>query len=240
MSLPGYDETLTRFCLGKLKAGVDLQLTKSGDIALTRDGDLQAGNTQINALFRLVERWRQSESTVSDLFAPMLRASQQLEELSKTRALDKGPSLSMNPKDYHDVTESILEYQSVSSVLAGSILLVLNNLLQRLKKDLNASDDEWKLAGTKINNNSIGVIFTAAAANFRHHDEWACAKRPNTQQLQSMEVLCKGLNLPVLTHGFPTIRTNVCGQILMSLSHGSVDHLHQITFEYAKALSKYQ
>jgi hypothetical protein len=219
MPLPGYAETLNRFCLGKLKCRVDLHLSKSGDIASTRDGDLQMGDTQTNALFRFVERWRQSESTVNDLFSPMLRASQQLAELSKARTQDKGPSLSMNPNAYHAVTESILEYQSVSSVLSGAILVVLNNLLQRFKNDMRQTSDDWKLSGTKINNHSIGVIFTDAAANFRHYDEWARSKKPNPQQL----VLCDLLNLPVLTtHGSPTICTNVCGDVLMSISHGAL------------------
>jgi hypothetical protein len=240
MPLPGYDETLDRFGLGKLKSRVDLHFTKSGDIAITRDGDFQMEDTQFNALFRFVEGWRRIQSTFNYLFSPMLRASLQLEELSKTRAQDMGPSLIMNPKDYHAVTDSILECQSVSSVLSGAILVVFDSLLQRLKKDLNASDGEWELSGTKINNHSIGVIFAAATANFRHYDEWACAKKPKSQQLPSMEVLCEVLSLPVLTaHGFPTIRTNVCGDVLMRISHGSVDILHQITFGYAKALSKY-
>ena len=242
MPLPGYDETLSRFGLVKLKCHADLQLTKSGNIAVTLDGHLQMGDTQINALFRLVERWRQSESTINDLFSSMLRASQQLQELSKARAEDKGPSLSMNPKEFHAVTDSILECESVSSVLSGSILVVFNNLLQRFKKDLDTSEDEWKSSGTKINNHSIGVIFTAAAAaNFRHYDEWACAKTPDARQRESMEVLCDLLNWPLLTaYDFPSIRSNVCGDVLMNISRASVDNLHQITFDYAKALSKYQ
>jgi hypothetical protein len=69
MSLPGFDETLIRFGLEALKSRVDLQVSKSDDIAVTRDGILQMGNAQVNGLFRLVERWRRSESTISDLFS---------------------------------------------------------------------------------------------------------------------------------------------------------------------------
>jgi hypothetical protein len=241
MPLEEYDKTLVRFQLEKLKNSVDLQLTKSGDIAITRDGDLQMGDVQSNAMFRLVERWRQSESTINELFGPMLRASRQLEELTKARELGESPSLGQDPKAYHHVTEAIIEYQSLSSVLAGSIFVVANNFLQRFKKDLNASCDEWKLAVPQINNFSIGEIFSAAAANFRHYDEWARTKVPNEKQLAKMTVLCGLLAFPVQTkHGFPTIRTNVCGSVLMMVSEGSVDHFHQITFDYAKALGKYQ
>jgi hypothetical protein len=43
MALIGYDETLIRFGLESLKSCVDVQPSKRGDIAETRDGDLQMG-----------------------------------------------------------------------------------------------------------------------------------------------------------------------------------------------------
>lgn len=236
MSVPEYLKTLDRFGLAELKCGGDLQL-KNDCIALTADRSLQFGNTRFNALFRLVERWRLNQPTLNELFSSMLLTSQRLEEVLKTRAQGIGPSISINPTAFHEETESIGDYESGSSVFAGSILVVLSNLLQRFKKDLNASDDPWKSAGSKINGYSIGVIFTAAAANFRHHDEWAQTQVPSKQQLASMEVLCAILERPLMTAGFPTIRTNVCREIIIKVSGGSVDRLHQITFEYAKALS---
>lgn len=236
MPIPGYFETLDRFGLAELKYGGDLQV-KNGDIALTADGDIQFGNTRFNALFRLVERWRLNQSTLNELFGSMLLTSQRLEEIIKTRAQGIGPSLSMNPAAFHEETESIGDYESGSSVFAGSILVVLSNLLERFRKDLNASDDQWISVGPKVNGYSIGVIFSAAAANFRHHDEWARTQNPTLRQLPSMEVLCAILDRPLMTNGFPTIRANVCRDILLTVSDASVDRLHQITFEYAKALS---
>ena len=196
MSLPDYYETLGRFGLDELKTRVDLQLTASGDIAVTRDGDLQMGNTRVNALFRLVERWRQSDSTINELFRPMLRAARQLDELQMARANDEGPSLRLNPKAYHEVTGSILECQSVSATLAGAVFVVLNNLLQRFRLDLGASDDDWSAAGTMINTYSVGEIIASAAANFRHCDEWASSKTPTRTQRRSMDVLCGLLKVP--------------------------------------------
>ncbi len=241
MALEEYEKTLARFQLEKLNTKVDLRLNKNGNIEKTRDGDLQFGNTQMNAMFRLVERWRHSESTINELFFPMLRAVKQLENLEKERKQGTSPSLSQDPIAYHRATEAIIEYQSVSSVLAGSIFVVANNLLQRFRMDLNASWDEWKSAIPKINNFSIGEIYSAAAANFRHYDEWAISKKPDQKQLPSMTVLCGLLDYPVQTkHGFSTIRTNVCGSILMMVSEGSIDGFHQKTFDYVKALAKYQ
>jgi hypothetical protein len=87
---------------------------------------------------------------------------------------------------------------------------------------------------------SVGEIFAAAAANFRHYDEWAASKVPNSKQKLSIKVLCGLLNEPIQTkYGFPTIRENVCGKILMVISRGSIDTLHEITFDYAKSLAKY-
>jgi len=236
----GFDLTLSRFGLEQLKNRLDLQLTKTGDIAVTRDGDLQLGNTQANALFRFVERWRHSESTIAELFGPLVRADRTLEELSGARERGEGPSLSQTPQAYHDVTEAIVESQLISSTLAGSISVILNNLLQRLKLDLNASSDEWRLSAPLVMGFSVGEVFAAAAANFRHYDEWAATKVPDAKQMTSMKVLCGLLDVPVrTTHGFPTIRSNVCGKVLMLVSRGSIDTLHETTFDYAKSLAKH-
>jgi hypothetical protein len=240
MPLPGFDETLSRFGLEKLKGRLDLQVTKSGNISVTRDGDLQFGDIQANGMFRLIERWRQSESTIAELFGPMNHAARRLDELSLARKRGEAPLLSQDPRGFHGVTEAIIEAQLVSSTLAGSIFVILNNLLQRLKLDLNASDDEWRLAQPTTNGFSVGEIFSAAAANFRHYDEWAATKPPNPQQMISMKVLCGLLNMPVQTpQDLPTVRTNVCGHVLMLISQGSNETLHRVTIDYAKSLAKY-
>lgn len=235
-----YDQTLTRFGLESLKSGLDLQVTKGGDIAITRDGDLKMGNSRANGIFRFIERWRQSESAIAELFGPMVRAAEKLESLSAARENGTGPLLSKSPKEYHEVTDLIVEAQFVSSTLAGAIAVIQHNLLVRLKLDLNALEDEWRKASPAFSGHSLGEIFSAAAANFRHYDEWASTKSPTAQQLASMKILCSLLNLPVLTaHGHPSIPTNVCGRVLMLLSYGSIDTLHQLTFEYAKSLAKH-
>jgi hypothetical protein len=235
-----YDQTLARFGLERLKSGLDLQVTKRGDIAITRDGDLQLGNSRANGMFRFIERWRQSESAIAELFRPMTQAAEKLENLISARENGTGPSLSRDPKEYHEVTDSIVEAQLVSATLAGAIAVIQHNLLVRLKLDLNASENEWRAASPAFGGYSLGEIFSAAAANFRHYDEWASTKSPTAQQLASMKVLCSLLNVPVLTvHCYPSIRTNVCGRVLMLLSRGAIDTLHQLTVEYAKSLAKY-
>jgi hypothetical protein len=77
MILPDYNQTLERFGLDVLKVTCDLVLDDNGNIAKTRDGDLQFGAPKHNALFRLVERWRVSQPTIDSLFGSLKQAKQQ-------------------------------------------------------------------------------------------------------------------------------------------------------------------
>ncbi|MBN9697738.1 MAG: hypothetical protein J0L85_18265 [Zoogloea sp.] len=238
MHIPDYLETLDRFELGWMRKGGDLQI-KNGDIALTLDGDLQLGDSHFNSLFRLIERWRHNQPTLDVLYASMLGASDSLDDMQEARDRGNGALLSQNPAAYHHETAEIMGYESASSVYAGSIVVVLNNMLQRLRKDLGASEDDWKSAGPMFSNYSAGSVITAAANNFRHHDEWARANSAAGQQLASMEVLCAVIRQPVQDrHGHPSIRTNVCKEVLLAISDGSVDRLHNVIFEFSRALAK--
>jgi hypothetical protein len=191
---------------------------------VTRDRDPQMGDTQTNALFRLVERRRWNEPTLRELFNTMHNAVQRLDELNAARADNKGPVLHIDPEAFHEVSDLILENQSMTSVLAGSIFVVLNNLLQRFRQK----------------SYSVGQMGCSAAANFRHYDESACAKTLTKVQRLSMEVICGLLNCPVqMRKGYPSIRSNVCGPILMTISEGSIDRLSQMIFEFAKDLARY-
>lgn len=73
----------------------------------------------------------------------------------------------------------------------------------RFKLDLNASDADWEATPPLNGGFSLGQVFTAAAANFRHYDEWAAAKEVLTkQQVINMTALCGVLGLPLTNqHG---------------------------------------
>lgn len=145
MPIPGYFETLTRFGLQELQQG-DLQV-HNGDWAVTPDGDFQFGNTRVNALFRLVERWRVNQPTLEQLYGDLANRSQQLKEVLKARAQGLGPSLSREPTQYHEEIEAVGDYESGASVYAGAIFVVLNNLLQRCRLRIpaivNAHSTRW-------------------------------------------------------------------------------------------------
>jgi hypothetical protein len=235
MPIPGYFETLTRFGLEELKQG-DIQ-AHNGLWAMTPDGDFQFGNTRINALFRLVERWRVNQPTLEQLYGALPSNAHRLKEVSKARAQGIGPSLLREPVQYHEETEALGDYESAASVYAGAILVVLNNVMQRCRQDLHASESRWVSANPKIEGHSVGVVFAAAAANFRHHDEWARATKIDHRQRASMESLCAMLDKDLLSQGRPTLRTNVCREVLLTISEGSTDRLYQLMFDYAKALA---
>lgn len=236
MPVVDYFETLDRFGLLELKSGGDLQI-KDGDIATTRDGDLKLGDDRFNALFRLVQRWRLNESAIGDLFANTEVYAQRLTQVMGERSNGIGPSLGADPEAFHEMTDVIGESESGASVFAGSILVVMNNLLQRFKFDLNVSREKWCSSAPHFSGYSLGEVISAAAANFRHHDEWASSPHPTNQQLVSMNILAPILGVQAIDErGFRTIRSNVCREILEALSAGSVEHLHSHLFKFAQNL----
>lgn len=236
MPVVDYFETLDRFGLLELKSGGDLQI-KDGDIATTRDGDLKLGDDRFNAFFRLVQRWRLNESAIGDLFANTEIYAQRLTQVMGERSNGIGPSLGADPEAFHEMTDVIGESESGASVFAGSILVVMNNLLQRFKLDLNVSREKWCSSAPHFSGYSLGEVISAAAANFRHHDEWASSPHPTNQQLVSMNILAPILGVqPIDERGFRTIRSNVCREILEALSAGSVEHLHSHLFKFAQNL----
>jgi hypothetical protein len=235
MPIPGYFDTLARFGLQELKEG-DIQ-AHNGIWAMTPDGDFQFGSTRVNALFRLVERWRVNQPTLEQLYGDLSSNAQRLTEVLKARAQGLGPSLSREPVQYHDESEVLGDYESGASVYAGAILVVLNNLMQRCRQDLHASESRWMSADPKIEGHSVGVVFAAAAANFRHHDEWARATKIDDRQRASMQPLCAILGKDLWTQGRPTLRTNVCREVLLKISEGSTERLYRLMFDYAKALA---
>jgi len=83
----------------------------------------------------------------------------------------------------------------------------------------------------------VGAVFAAAAVNFRHHDEWPRATRIDERQRTAMEPLCAILGKDLWAQGRPTLRTNVCREVLVKISEGSTERLSCLMFDYAKALA---
>jgi hypothetical protein len=237
MPIPDYLETLARFDLEKLKAGADLCLDANGDIAITRDGYLQMGNTTVNAMFRLVEKWRATHETAMVLFAEISKAN----NLTATMVEAAQHQLVLSQtRQYLEAQEQIGAVKEVSATLAGTVFVTLNNTLQRFRKDIAASSQAWESRGPLVHGRSIGAIASAASANFRHYDEWAATPVPTRQQLESMEVICGVICCDAVDHrGHRTLRTNVCDQLLAAVCGGSLEALDDRTFEFCKAIADF-
>lgn len=234
MRLPDYNETLTRYGLERLKGG-DLQV-RGGNIAITADGDLQFGDIATNALFRLVQRWRAHQPTLNDLFSVVQLHSQRHSATLEARRSGFSPSLVTALAEFHEENDCLAMDESGASIYAGTICLVVNNLLQRFKTDVQTTDDAWRGAEPILGGEPLGEIFAAAANNFRHHDEWARTHQPTSRQMRSISVLQHVLGMKASSTDMQRIRTNLCSEVILLISEGEVGKLHERMFAYAKSV----
>jgi hypothetical protein len=236
VQVPSYEDVITTFELDILKGGGDFQLTDTGSLKLTRDGDLQLGADPFNAQFRLVQRWRFNEPTLKALFDAAMAGN--------AREKDLGEQVDAAGAWYADA-ERISQWRSLKDEIAanefgrgayaGALLLVLNNLLSRYWKDLGVHAKSFELAEPMLNGCSVGAIIRAAANNFRHHDEWAPTGKPTTQQIGSILTLAAALNVRISPTGEKhPFGQNVCPAVIEILSGGCYDRLNQNFFAFVK------
>lgn len=221
-------------------SGGDLQLTPSGDIAVTNDGDLKWGNDRVNAMHRLVQRWCFNAPTLEGLFKLVAEADERRQQLSNERDLI-APIAFHDPqatRRFHDIANEEGACAFGAAACAGAIMVVLHNLLMRLQGDLNATKDRWEKCSPQIGRRSLGSIVAAAAANFRHHDEWARFNPPSEQQFRSIEVIAAALGQTIAPNGDRhPFRQNVCPQLLEVVSGGDFGQLGRRLFQFAKDLA---
>jgi len=237
MVIPDYFETLSRFGLQRLRSGeADLILNAAGNIAVTRDGDFQMGGTAVNAMFRLVNRWRVTDQATRVLFLQIKDA----ESLASVMTEETAGLLTLEPKRYVETQERVEAVKEMAATFAGAVFVTLNNTLRRFREDIEIkeTDAKWTSSGRLIQGQSIGQIASAASNNFRHYDDWAATDTPTQLHLRSMQVLAKVLGCnPVDQSGHPTLRTNVCDRMLAPVCGGSPDVLAERMFEYCKAIA---
>lgn len=237
MLIPDYLETLSRFGLERLKSGeADCILNAAGNITVTRDGDWQMGDTPVNAMFRLIDRWRVTDQATRALFLQINEA----ENLASAMTAETAGLLTLEPKRYMETQERVAAVKEMAATFAGTIFVILNNTLQRFREDtgIKESDAKWTSSGRLIQEHSIGEIASAASANFRHYDEWAATGSPDARQLRSMKVLAKVLGCAAVDQtGHPTLRANVCDRMLAPVCGGSPDALAERMFEYCKVIA---
>ena len=239
---PPPNDTVEKYGLVPLQRGdLDLSITADLDLATTVDFDLKLGDDQQNALSRLVRHWRLNEPMLRSNFAYVMDAFAH-EKVLHAELDAIAPSI--RESGIRDRWDEINDEMAVLSfsrdACAGTVAVVLANLLHRLRVDLGIpspkpvtqSPAEWFATPSLFSAHSLGVVLDAAAANFRHHDEWARTRKPNKFQMRSISVL--GSVLGKTTH----IRGNECPEVLAAISDRDFESLNERFFQFVKTLAK--
>jgi hypothetical protein len=235
---PPYKDIVAAYQLDVL--GGDFQVTTSGDIAVTADGDWKFGNDRVNATHRLVNGWCFNFPTLKVLFKLVTHTEATKRQLDSemNASFSIAFSTAQTAQRFHDIRHEGGAHAFGGAACAGAIMVVLHNLLMRFKDDLKANDHKWEQSSPLIGGHSLGSIISAAAANFRHHDEWARCNPPSEQQLRSIKAIAAALRQPIAPDGKGhPFRANVCTQLLEVVSGGDFEQLSQCFFAFAKDLA---
>ncbi|MGO4508018.1 hypothetical protein AB4Z51_13450 [Bradyrhizobium sp. 2TAF36] len=239
-----YDDVVDAYNLAILKNVGDWSQDGTGDLVMTKDGEPQHGDIAYNGLFRLVQMWRYSELHVRYLFAAvgiMLSQRDALdddlnavgekahEEIMRGRRM---PSSAFG-EALHDVLDRQAAAVFGAGIYAGSLMLMLSNVLLRLRDDIEGKK-QWTTVGPFFNGHSVGAIIEASANGFRHSDEWAKTQPPTTQQKRSQDIIEGALHgRPQPDEGSP----GACVELLAVLSGGTFEGLASNVFAFAHNLA---
>jgi hypothetical protein len=237
--VPTYKSIVAKYALVAILAQGDLQMTASGDIAVTPDGDLRFGNDKCNAMHRLVQRWCFNARVLERLFGLVTQESQRMQQAEAERNDIAGFVFTNRPliEKFHTLADEIGAGEFGGAACAGAIMVVLSNMLQRYKDDLKATNPKWERIGPQFRGYSFGDVVVSAANNFRHHDEWARTRTPNSQQLKSITVIEAALNYKKVSPA-PDVpwRRNACADLLPVIGGSDFATLEQGFFDFAKAM----
>jgi hypothetical protein len=212
------------------------------EVGLTRDGDLKWGDDRCNAMHRLVGRWCFNARIVETLFGLVTEERNRKQQAERER--DDVASIAFaNPEmaeKFRTLGEDIGDAEFGGATCAGAIVVVLNNLLQRYKGDLGGISPKWGGIAPQFNGHSFGEVIEAAAANFRHHDEWMrarVARKFTDQQKKSIGVIERTLGYNALAQAVgPPWARNACADIVSAISESDFAVLERRFFEFAKAM----
>lgn len=240
---PTYDEMVSRYGLTILESPGDLQI-ENGDIAVTKDGDLKLGDTDYNALFRLVQRWRYTAPSLKTLFKLVYEMREKEmhvcgllnQEFEPFSLASRKTTEDQAIQRYHELNDAEAAAQLGYQTYAGAIIIVVNGLLGRFGDDLDATAQEWNGTLPLTGGLSVGAILVAAANSFRHQDEWAKTHPASPQQLKSMRVLASALGEPAPNGALHKFGRNVCFDILQLLSERDFELLGSRCFAFAHAI----
>lgn len=238
-ALSAYELVVTDHGLGEILAGGDLQSTASGDIALTRDGDLKWGNDRCNAMHRLVQRWCFNAHVLETLFGLVIEEGRRKQQAEREREVVASVAFTQPQmtEQFYALGKEIGAGEFGGAACAGAIMVVLNNLLQRCKTDLSGVTPKWEGGGPLFSGRSLGEIVEAAANNFRHHDEWARTRSPDSRQRRSIAVIEAVLDYTAMSPALVVPwRRNACADLIAVIGGSDFATLEHRFFAFAKAM----
>lgn len=239
-----YDDVVDAYNLAILKEVGDWSLDDTGDLVLTKDGDIKVGDTAYNGLFRLVQTWRFSEVHLRYLFATMnkmLAWHESLGDRMNAIGVDRHARMMgghFGPDDtfaeaFHDVCDQQATAIFGAGIYGGSLMLMLSGALLRLRDDIDGKMN-WTKVGPLFNGYSVGEIVEAGANGFRHAHEWANSPVPTARQKPSREIITGALlGRPVSDESGP----GRCVELLHLLSRGDFEGLATNIFAFAHSLA---
>jgi hypothetical protein len=107
----------------------------------------------------------------------------------------------------------------------------------RYKAGLKPASPKWEGIGPLSSGYSFGEIVVAGANNFRHHDEWARARKPTEKQKKSIAVIEGALNYTVMSRTLVIPwRRNPCADLIAIVGGSDFAMLEQNFFTFATAM----
>jgi hypothetical protein len=245
--VPAYDDLVERNQIQLLQKPGDL-VARNGDIAVTRWGDLMLNDEDYSAFFKLVQTWRFNFPTLKVLFDASIDSAQRgtsleadLDDLfAQAAAKSPHPMHGLDYDAYHRANDSMGAAAIARGVYAGSITIVLSNMLQSFRANIAGTQEEWKKAAPLFNGCSIGQIIEASANNVRHADEWQTTRPPTRQQMNSILVLSTALCEPLVPPDGSRHRFSreISPEALQLISGGDFSKLETNLFLFANNMLK--
>jgi hypothetical protein len=241
--VPAYDSIVDRNKIEILQKSGDLVL-RNGDIAMTRWGDFMLVSEDYSAFVKLVEAWRFNLPTLKVLFESSIESTHHLKDLEgdleSIFSRHTSPTGDIDYDAYHRTNDAMGAKEVACGVYAGSIAIVLSNMLQSFRANIVATQDEWKKATPLFFGCSVGQILVASANNVRHADEWQTTRPLKPEQMKSIQVLSAALQEPLVPPDGSRHRFSreVSPETLHLISDGDFGRLEANLFNFANDLFK--
>ena len=200
---------------------------------------------RVTAMRNLAQNYRFNEPAITVVFetltAQAVAAGHLSDEFTRlTTEHDWGGS-PQSIAHFHALSEQIMSMSLGTAALAGSVLLLIDTMLQQHRTDIGLAKfknpDAAEQIGELINGRSFGSIVWAAANNHRHWADWR-GVIPTKFQKPSMDVIRDALGAKL--DGRNDLGFNAGGLVTSVLAQGGgIEVVWRRMFAYANAVSEH-